>query len=404
MRIIRCLFICLFLFAVMILPVPLSALDFGLITNQYAGYYNQAGGEGVFEYRGDVLPSFSGLIDDYGEFLISAGFTFGVKDEFYYVPELLRTEINMRFGSSAIRAGRIYYSDPIGFIAGGLFDGVQYSYGSSAGILSIGAWYTGLLYKKTAYITMTDNENSNYEAEVDYDDFVNTYFAPDRMLVSLDWMHPSIAELFSLKAAITGQIDLTDADVKLHTQYLTLKASIPMKSLLVEIGGSVEALQADDEFTLAFAGDFGVFWTPPLDFHSRLSFTGHIAGGRVDDFIVAFLPVTTKAYGGVFQPKMSALSVLTLNYTARLGQTIGASLSASGFIRNDLGTHVSYPVSENSEGYFLGTEFFARIVWSPASDLQFNIGGGAFLPALGDAGPEEQALWRAEITATLAIY
>jgi hypothetical protein len=311
----------------------------------------------------------------------------------------------MRFNSSAaIKAGRIYYSDPLGLIAGGLFDGFQFTYNSSAGILSAGAWYTGLLYKKTAYITMTDNEKNNYDAELDYGDFVNTYFAPARLLASLDWEHPSIAELFSLNAAITAQIDLSDADDKLHTQYLTLKASIPMKSLLLEIGGSFEALQFNDEFTMAFAGDFGVFWTLPLNFHSRLSFTGHIAGGRVDDSVVAFVPVTTKIFSGVFQPKLSALSILTLNYTARLGETIGAGLSASCFVRNDLGTHTSFPVSAGSEGYFLGTEIFARIVWSPASDLQLNIGGGAFLPALGDAEPEEQALWRAEITATLAIY
>jgi len=401
---IRCLFICLFLFTIMILPVSLSAFDFSLITNQYAGFYNQPDGEGIFEYKGDILPRFSGLIGDTGEFLISAGLSFGAKDEFYFVPELLRTEINMRFGGSTIRAGRIYYSDPLGFIASGLFDGVQFSHNSSAGIFGVGAWYTGLLYKKTAYITMTDNDRGIYESELDFGDFVNTYFAPARLLASLNWEHPSIAELFSLKTAITAQIDLSDANEKLHTQYLTVKASVPVKSLLFEIGGSLEALQADDKFTMAFAGDFGVFWTLPSSFHSRLSFAGHIAGGRVDDFIGAFVPVTTKVFSGVFQPKLSALSILTLNYTARLGETIGAGLSASCFVRNDLGTHTKYPVSEDSEGYFLGTEIFARITWSPASDLQLNIGGGAFLPALGDAGPEEQALWRAEITVTLAIY
>jgi hypothetical protein len=408
MKKMRCLCFCLFLFAILLPPVSLCALDFGLITNQYAGYYNQADGDGIFEYRGDILPRLSGLIGDSGEFLISAGLSFGVKDEFYFVPELLRTEINMRFGGSSIRAGRVYYSDPLGFIAGGLFDGVQFSHNSSAGIFGVGAWYTGLQYKETAKIIMTDNDVDIYEAKLDYGDFANTYFAPKRLLASFDWEHPSIAELFSLRAAVTGQFDLSGADVKLHTQYLTVKASLPVKSLLFELGGSLEALQTvwadDNEFTVAFAGDFGVFWTLPLNFHSRLSLTGHIAGGRVDDSIGAFVPVSTKVYGGVFQPKLSALSILSLDYTARISQTIGADLSASCFIRNDLGTHTSYPVSADSEGYFLGTEIFARIIWSPVSDLQFNIGGGAFLPAMGDAGPEEQALWRAEITVILAIF
>ena len=404
----RCVYFCFFLAAILILPASVRAFDFGLITSQYAGLYNQTDNENIFEYKGDVIPRFSGLIGDSGDFLISAGFSFRAKNEFYFVPELLRTEINMRFGGSAIRAGRVYYSDPLGFIAGGLFDGIRFSHNSSAGILGAGMWYTGLLYKETANITMTDNDADIYEAEFDYGDFANTYFAPARLLMSFDWEHPSIAELLSLKAAITCQFDLSGADVALHTQYLTVKASLPMKSLLFEIGGSLETLQTvladDNKFTMAFAGDFGVFWTPPLDFHSRLSFTGHIAGGRVDDFIGAFVPVTTKVYGSVFQPRLSALSILTLNYTARLGPAIGAGLSATCFVRNDLGTQVSYPVSEDSQGYFLGTEIFARIIWSPFSDLQLNIGAGAFLPALGDAGPEEQALWRAEITMVLAIY
>jgi hypothetical protein len=404
-------YFCFFLAAILIPPAPLAAFDFGLITNQYAGFYNQTDGENIeniFEYKGGVIPRFSGLVGDSGEFLISAGFSFRVKDGFYFVPELLRTEINFRFGGSAIRAGRIYYSDPLGFIAGGLFDGAQFSHNTSAGIFSAGVWYTGLLYTETAKITMTDTDMDMYEAELDYGDFADTYFAPRRLLASLDWEHPSIAGLFSLRAALTGQFDLTGADEKLHTQYLTVKASIPLKSLLFEIGGSLETLQTvlsdDSKFTMAFAGDFGVFWTPPLNFHSRLSLSGHIAGGGADGFTGAFVPLTTKGYGGVFQPKLSALSILALDYTARLGETIGAGLSASCFVRNDLSTYTSYPAGEDSKGYFLGTEFFAGIVWSPVSDLQLNIGGGAFLPALGDAGPQEQALWRAEITMTLAIH
>ena len=416
MKKMRCF--CLFLFAVLLPPASAGAFDFSLITNQYAGYYNQTGGENIFEYRGNLAPRIYDLIGDTGEYIITANLSFGAKDEFFFVPELLRTEINFRFGgrlgerlgerhsSSVIRAGRINYTDPLGFIAGGLFDGVQFSHNSSAGIFRVGAWYTGFLYKETAKITMTDNDRNNYEAELDYGDIVNTYFAPARLLTSLDWEHSSIAGLFSFKAALTGQFDFTDADEKLHSQYLTVKASIPIKRFLLEIGGSLELMQtaADSNFTMAYAGDFGVYWTLPLSFHSRLSFTGHIAGGRADDFIAAFVPVTTKTYGGVFQPKLSALSILTLNYTARLNPAIGVGLSASCLVRNDLETYTDYPVSEDGEGRILGTEILANIVWSPASDLQFNIGGGAFLPALGDAGPKEQTLWRAEITVTFSIY
>jgi len=401
----RCIF---FPVLMLLLPVSLFAFDFGLITNQYAGYGYSGGDENYFQYQADILPRFSSLIGDSGEFIISAGMTLGVEDGFYYVPELLRTEISLRFGNGAIKAGRISYTDPLTFIASGLFDGVQFSHYSKAGIFSVGAWYTGLLFKKTANITMTAGDWAKYDSALDYGDFFNTYFAPPRLLASLDWEHPSVAELFSLKAAITGQIDLSDGNEKYHSQYLTLKAGIPVKSFLFELGGSLEAAQTawedETQFTMAFAWDLGIFWTLPASFNSRLSLTGRFAGGRVDDFMGAFVPVTTKVFGDVLQAKLSGLSVLGLNYTARVNRILGTSLTASCFIRNDLGTYDGYPViAEENDGYFLGTEFFARLVWSPVSDIQLNFGGGAFLPSLGDVS-DEKARWRIELTAVLAIY
>jgi len=409
MRQARGLYFCLFLAALAILPASIGALDFGFITSQYVGFNNQTGGENRFEYRGDMLPRFSGLIGDMGEFTVSPGFTIGKEDAFYYVPEFLRTEIVLRFGGSVIKAGRIYYADPLGFIASGLFDGVQFAHNSVAGTFSIGAWYTGLLYKKTANITMTDNEQKAYDTALDYNDFVNTYFAPRRLLVSVDWEHPSVAERLLLKAAVTGQADFSDSGEKYHSVYVTVKAGLPLNSFLFELGGSLETAfigtAAGQINTMAFAGNLGISWTPPASFNSRLSFNVRYAGARVDNFIRAFVPVTTKYFGDVFKPRLPGLTMLGLNYTARLSRFIGMSLSAIHFVRNDLGTFSAYPLgADNSEGHFLGTEFFARLIWSPVSDIQFNFGGGAFLPLLGDAAPDANTQWRVELTAIIALY
>jgi len=250
---------------------------------------------------------------------------------------------------------------------------------------------------------MTQKDQALYDSVLNYGNFFNTYFAPPRLIVSFDWEHPSIGELVSLKVAVTGQIDLSAGGDKFHSQYLTVKAAIPVKSFLFELGGSVQASQSD-KFAVAFAWNVGIFWTLPTSFSSRLSLTGSFAGGRSDDFIRAFVPVTTKFYGDILKAKLSGLTVLDLNYTARISRTFGTSLTASYFIRNDLGTYKNYPVSSSgSNGYFLGAELFARLIWSPFSDLQLNFGGGAFLPSLGDVS-NEKTKWRIELTAVVALY
>ena len=394
-----------------LLPVSPGAMDFGLLVNQYAGADNHDDENTAFDYKADILPRLSFLAGDSGEVLISAGFTLGVVDkDFYYVPELLCTEFLWRSGNAGIRAGRIQYTDPLTFIADGLFDGARFSYDSSAGSFSAGVWYTGLLYKKTANITMTAGDQASYDADLDYSDLSNTYFAPKRFLASLDWEHPSVGELLGLKAAVTGQIDLTGEDVKYNSQYLTLKAGVPVKSFLFELGGSFETAEfepadADDNnFNIAFAWDVGIFWTLPTSFNSRLSLTGHFAGGAKDGIVGAFVPITTKYYGDIFKPKLSGLSVLALNYTARLVNALGTSFTVSHFVRNDLGTFNGYPIAEDNKGYSLGTEFFVRLIWSPVSDLQLNLGAGVFSPAMGNAGPDANARWRVELAAILALF
>jgi len=414
------LYFCFFLALLALLPVSLGAFDFGFITSQYAGGNNQTGGENRFEYRGDFLPRFSGLISDLGEFVISPSFTIGVGNEtetgFYYMPELLRTEISLRSGGSVMKVGRMYYADPLGLIANGLFDGVQYSHNSKAGTFSVGAWYTGLLYKKTANITMTEAEQKAYDAPLDYGDFLGTYFAPRRLLASLDWEHPSLGELLLLKLSITGQADFTDGSSgeKYHSLYASAKLGLPLKSVVLELGGSLETAfigtTGNEKPTMAFAGDFGFYWTIPASFHSRLAFNTRYAGAQLDDdaFIRAFVPVSSATVGDVFKAKLPGLTVLGLNYTARLNRFIGISVSASHFVRNDLRPVSGLPSNaadiDASGGHFLGTEFFARFIWSPVSDIRLNLGGGAFLPALGDAMPEANVQWRVDLTAIIALY
>jgi hypothetical protein len=387
---------------------PLSAYDFGLVVNANGGYGNITSEDGAFDYKVDVLPRFSTLIGDNGEFILSAGLSIG-KDEqdFFYIPELLRTEFSMRFGNSSLKVGRINFSDPLSFIADGLFDGIQYYYNSGAGSFRIGAWYTGFQYKKRANIIMTENDQTAFFKPFDYDDFFNTYFASKRVISSVGWEHPSVGEFLHLNTAFVGQTDLNGDDTKYHSQYVILKAGIPINNFLMEFGGSVELSQTvvDEEkkFNMAFAGEIGLFLLFPSKFNSRLSFTGIIAGGGMDDLIGAFTPITGNEYGYILKSKITGLSVFSLNYSSKFSSFLDASFTASYFVRNDLGTFNIYPVTADNEGYFLGPEASVRITWSPTSDLQFNLGGGAFFPSLGDVGPKEDIRWRVELSVIMSI-
>jgi len=395
-------FISYFLFFIF----PLSAYDFGLVISENDGFGNSVSEDNAFDFKVDILPRFSTLIGDNGEFIISAGFSIGMEnEEFFYIPELLRTEFNMRFGNSGLKVGRFNYSDPLSFIANGLFDGVQYYYNSGAGSFRFGAWYTGFQYKKRANIAMTEDDQTALSTPFEYGD-IDTYFASRRVISSVGWEHPSIGEFLHLNTAFVGQTDLNDVDTKYHSQYVILKAGIPINNFLMEFGGSVELSQTvadENKFNTAFAGEIGLFLLFPSKFNSRLSFTGIITSGETDDAIGAFIPITGNEYGYILKSKISGLSVFSLNYSSKFSNSLGGSFTASYFVRNDLGTFNSYPVTAENDGYFLGPEASARITWSPASDLQFNLGGGAFFPSLGDAGPKEKVKWRVDLSVILSL-
>jgi hypothetical protein len=140
---------------------------------------------------------------------------------------------------------------------------------------------------------------------------------------------------------------------------------------------------------------------PPAPFENRLSLLGRFSSGVAEDgSLAAFLPITTAFQGEILKAKLSGLSMVSLDYTARLHRACSASAASSYFIRSDLGTLPNY----GTEGYFLGNEFFGRLLWSPVSDMQINLGGGAFLPVLGDAAPKADVQWRVELNVILALY
>ncbi|MDR2966023.1 MAG: hypothetical protein LBU88_09630 [Treponema sp.] len=405
----------IFLTILIFLPFSAKAGDFGLLLNQNVSYGNVASVSDELNYTANLLPRYSFLIKDgndaiIGNFVFNAGLGIEYKRErFNFIPELLHTEFAVRFGAFGLNTGRMPYSDPLSYIVEGLFDGARITHSSSLGSFGFGAWYTGFLYKGFNSIDITEEDRTKNAQWLNYNYFSETYFAPARLIASFDWEHPSIAELIKLKAAIIGQIDLSDHEEKLHSQYLIIKAGLPLGRFLLEAGGSIQLSQEqlnDDplQISLAFAGELGLVWYMSTEFNSRLSFSGFLAGGRTSNFMGEFIPVTSKSYGQIFEPKMSAITALRLNYSARATEAFGAGISASYFIRNDLISSNNYSIGYKENGYFLGPEIYARVIWSPFSDLQLNLGGGVYLPFLGDAAPDAGILWNINLMAVFSIH
>jgi len=393
----------------------LFAHDFSLAANIHTGINGVQDEDIEFNYKIDLWPSYSLLIGDNIDLLVSAGITFGMEDEeFYYIPELLQTHFTYRNGALGLRAGRMMYSDPLSYAANGLFDGLQLNLNSGAGRFNLGAWYTGFLYKKNANITMTEDEYLYFDEPVDYNDFGNTYFAPARMIAALGWEHPSVGEALHLGISAIGQFDFSDAEAPYNSQYIFIKAIVPKDSLVFKLGGSVGFFQTNvfdkedndnsiDVTGFSFAGEVGVSWLLPASFLSRLTLTGKYASGKEEDSYDAYNPITTQYMGNILNYRFSGLSVISLDYTARFAPSFGMAVNASYFIRNDLGTIKTYPVTLNNEGYFLGPEANIRFLWSPVSDVRLDFGGGVFFPSLGDAGSDEPIRFKAELKLIIGI-
>jgi len=398
------LFLCsLFISLCYLLP----AYDFGLTFNQNLGVSGY-GSDSNFRYSGSLVPRVSGLIGENSDYYFSAGIEAAYLDGWSFIPELLRTEFSFRSSALQLKAGRMYQSDPLGLIASGLFDGARVSYDSAMGSLYAGAWYTGLLYKKRINIEMTPSDYEQTNAPLDTDDYANTYFAPKRMVAALGWEHLSLGGELSASAALLGQFGLSGGEA-LNSQYIEGKAMMPFKAfsdgLSLSLGGGFQLIQQSGEFGTGFVVELGVGLVPPIPLSSKLSLLARYASGASGGNAFAFLPVTTVGQGNILGAKLSGISMFSLDYSARLFDTLLAGISSSYFIRNDSKTFNTYPLSgEDGGGNLLGNEFFARLLWSPFSDIQVNLGGGVFLPSMGNAAPNADSSWRVELNVILYLY
>jgi hypothetical protein len=373
-----------------------------MFINRNAGYGGQGGSDGNIDYSLGAIPRITGIFGETGDFIVSAGLEVYYKGGMGFAHELLRTELTFRPGNWAFEIGRMYQTDPLSFVAAGLFDGVKAAYNSTAGKFSACAWYTGLLYKKRTIIEMTAKEAEANKGKLDFHDLRGTYFAPRRFLGALGWEH--LGGAVQASASVLGQFELFTEE-PLNSQYAVLKLAMPVKIFSFNLGGSFELIETEGKTRTAFAAEAGFSITPQTAFMNRLSLSTRYASGEGDK-LAAFLPLTTEGQGTIFDAKLSGLSSIALDYMARLHRAFSANFTSTFFIRNGSATYNGYQLEKTESAFaFLGNEFFTRFLWSPASDFQINFGGGwLFMPSIRNTAPYSEYLWRVELNMVFSLF
>jgi hypothetical protein len=385
------------------------SLDYGLILYQTPKISGQSG-DTSFGYKGTFLPWLSHTIGDGADLYFSAGFAVNYQAEKWtYVPELYRFEAAFRpFTGLHIKAGRIQYSDPLGYIAEGLFDGASASVNLGKTRLSAGVYYTGFLFKETANITMNGDDQDRFNSDFDYGDFEKTYFAPRRLVAALDWDYPALfTPRDSLRAGILSQTDFTGSGDKIHSQYLSVKYSLPfLGQFRTDIGAAAELLESPGDLSAAFAASLYGIWTPaitPINDQLSLGFKGS-SGSYDGTKISAFRPVTTETQGRILQTKLSGVASVDLSYTARIISPLSVEFQALYFIKTDRETFTGTELDGGSDSYFVGGEFNGAVYWAPVSDISLILGGGIFLPRTGTVfNQDAKPRWELSLGVLLSI-
>jgi len=392
--------------------MPLAAADYGILADQSLDLsaHGPNFNDGEINYAGTVIPFVSVSFGEKSYFLLSAGLTYRF-DPFLYAPELLQTEISFGIGPHEIKAGRMQYTDPLGIIAHGFFDGLSLLFNTKAGRIEIGGWYTGFLFKTRANIAMTEDELLRLDEGVKFDsleNFKNTYFAPKRILSAVSWENYYLGGLIDFRFTALGQFDLTDAD--LNSQYFIAEFALLTKHFVFDLGGCFELIQDStgwefQEMKKALAVKAGLTFKFPTYKERTLSLHGIYTSGVFEDGSFSpFLPLTTIPQGDLLNVKISGLSVFSLNYLAKPAEVLSLNWSASYFVRSDLGTYHHYPViGIDSDGHFLGPEFYLKLFWNTSSGFKMTTGGGFFIPALGNAARDMDVLWKMEVSFVFSL-
>ena len=302
-------------------------------------------------------------------------------------PELSRFAVSHRISQRySIEAGRIEYTDAMDFTASGLFDGLRFNAVTSLGSISIGAFYTGLLYKETAEILMTAHDIDHYEQAWNGD--FDSYGASRRAFAAVRWDIP-VGKTNTLSAEALFQFDLNNTDDVLNSQYGEVQMVFYLPHMPeLTVGALFEAMEYKDrDSTIALGALARARTDVPGSLNDRFSAAIKLSSGRGNDTFTAVMPISARAQGMVFSETISGLASFSADYTVRVLESLLIDSSLRYFAR-------TYNEPE-VKGYLYGGECWASVAWQPLDDIRFTLGGGAFFPSLGNVYPDgTDLMWK----------
>jgi hypothetical protein len=378
----------------------LFAVNFGFVIDQGGDYSSSED----LNYAGSYLPWLSWThpgkkLEIYASGLFTIEYKEQREDQWLFIPEAGRFEaVGQPRNNLTLEIGRQGYHDGAGLVAQGLFDGLSASYRVGKHRLGAGAYYTGLLFSRTARIAMTPSDLGEYNDN-------DHYFAPKRVLGSLQY---EIAGFFSgrasLHAGALAQFDLRDDDT-LHSQYGILKFNLaPVPRLNLELAGVAGLSEQADETLFSAAASGGFVWTTPSKYGDRLGFFIRWGSGS-EGGLDAFSPITNHGHGRVFSPDLGGVASARLSYELRMTRAFSFDVEAAYFIRTGTETFVDeeMKLDPGSASLHLGPEFFASVTFAPLSDLSFNVGGGVFLPSAWGPWDNRDPRWKVQAALVLSL-
>jgi hypothetical protein len=393
----------------LLVPGALFALDFGIVLHQNPLFGTpEISGDGLVEYSAFVLPWVSATLGEKAEFYASGGLgiRYGRLDwnaggrEWGSLPEIGRLQLTFRPGSDlGLELGRFIFSDPLDLVFSGPFDGLGAIWNTGGTRLKAGAFYTGLLSKRTGYIVMNNTDLADYhDGEV--------YFASRRLAFALNWEAPSFLDTRSqVDLGALAQFDLNDTADTLHSQYFMARWRRSLgRGWYADLGAALAVEERNGEGGFGFAFSLAPFWVPAARPRDRLFFNARLSSGNQEGGIRSFKPVTTKAQGRVLRARFSGLSLVELGYTALLFPNLEGEAAAAYFFRTDRETFYDADLDFDSGDAALGGEIFTRLSWAPGSWCGVNLGFGVFIPQRGGAyQTQAEVKWRLETGLTLSF-
>jgi hypothetical protein len=389
----------LLVFFLGIIPLCFSQ-DFGLILNQNA--LVSEGESGITEYGGAAIPWFAAPLGDRADLYLSGGINARYENEAWKaLPEIYRFEfIYNPLPDLRLELGRIPFRENLSAVMTGLFDGVAAGFNLGGGSVSVGFFYTGLLYKRASHIYLSPRDQGDY-----YDKDV--YFASRRLVAELHWEKTGLFNIGnSLSLGGVCQFDFNDTEERVHSQWFEAKFTMPLGARLNAVSGAVLELteETGEDPYAAFALSAELQWFPPTAISDAWTISGGFSSGAWDDGLRNFLPLTAKAQGKVLRPMLSGIALAETAYSARLHRSFSATISGAYFFRTDKTTYAAPDMDAGSDSPLLGGELYGALSWAPFSDVLVSLGGGVFLPQTGKVFSDNAELkYRVELAAGVSL-